>query len=90
MNKNRTINILSTSRTSATVLLLTQPTGFRANNFQTSIKTKKRMKTMTQRKQYARPQMTVVELRHQCCILAGSPGEQQRGADREDYESYEW
>lgn len=47
------------------------------------------MKTMTQRKQYARPQMTVVELRHQCCILAGS-GEQQRGADREDYESYEW
>jgi hypothetical protein len=34
--------------------------------------------------------MTVVELRHQCCILTGSPGEQQRGADREDYESYEW
>lgn len=32
----------------------------------------KTMKTMTQRKQYARPQMTVVELRHQCCILAGS------------------
>ena len=24
------------------------------------------------RKLYARPQMTVVELRHQCCILAGS------------------
>lgn len=48
------------------------------------------MKTMTQRKQYARPQMTVVELRHQCCILAGSGGEQQSGADREDYESYEW
>lgn len=50
----------------------------------------KTMKTMTQRKQYARPQMTVVELRHQCCILAGSPGEQQRGGQREDYESYEW
>lgn len=47
------------------------------------------MKTMTQRKQYARPQMTVVELRHQCCILAGS-GEQQRGADREDYTPEEW
>lgn len=47
------------------------------------------MKTMTQRKQYARPQMRVVELRHQCCILAGS-GEQQRGGQREDYESYEW
>ena len=30
------------------------------------------MKTMTQRKQYARPQMTVVELSHKCCILAGS------------------
>lgn len=30
------------------------------------------MKTMTQRKQYARPQIRVVELRHQCCILAGS------------------
>ena len=30
------------------------------------------MKTMTQRKQYARPQMTVVELRHKCHILAGS------------------
>jgi hypothetical protein len=37
------------------------------------------MKTMTQRKQYARPQMRVVELRHQCCILAGSL------QDREDY-----
>ncbi len=42
------------------------------------------MKTMTQRKQYARPQMTVVELRHQCCILAGSGGE------REDYTPEEW
>lgn len=47
------------------------------------------MKTMTQRKQYARPQMTVVELRHQCCILAASPGEQ-RSAEKQDYESYEW
>lgn len=46
------------------------------------------MKTMTQRKQYARPQMTVVELRHQCCILAAS-GEQ-RSAEKQDYESYEW
>ena len=35
------------------------------------------MKTMTQRKQYARPQMTVVELRHQCYILAGSGGAQE-------------
>lgn len=42
------------------------------------------MKTMTQRKQYARPQMRVVELRHQCCILAGSGGE------REDYTPEEW
>ncbi len=49
------------------------------------------MKTMTQRKQYARPQMTVVELRHQCCILAVSPGgEQQRGGQREDYTPEEW
>lgn len=38
----------------------------------------KTMKTMTQRKQYARPQMRVVELRHQCCILAGSGVEASR------------
>lgn len=42
------------------------------------------MKTMTQRKQYARPQMTVVELRHQCCILAGS-GNEGLGATRGGY-----
>lgn len=41
------------------------------------------------RKLYARPQMTVVELRHQCCILAAS-GEQQRGGQREDYIPEEW
>jgi hypothetical protein len=29
-------------------------------------------------------------LRHQCCILTGSPGEQQRGGQREDYSPEEW
>lgn len=42
------------------------------------------------RRDYMKPAMQVVELKHQCCILAGSPGEQQCGGQRQDYESYDW
>jgi len=42
------------------------------------------------RRDYMKPAMQVVELKHQCHILAGSGGEQQRGGQRQDYESYEW
>ena len=48
----------------------------------------KAMKTMKLR-DYREPAMKVVKLSHQCHILAGS-GEQQSGAQREDYQSQEW
>ena len=32
---------------------------------------------MKQKKEYGRPEMKVVELRHKCCILAGSGGDRQ-------------
>lgn len=41
------------------------------------------------RRDYMKPAMQVIELKHQCCILAAS-GEQQRGGQRQDYESYDW
>ena len=44
---------------------------------------------MKQKKEYGRPEMRVVELRHQCCILAGS-GEEAKHAQKQDYESVEW
>ena len=43
---------------------------------------------METKRQYARPQMRVVELRQRCCILAGS-GEP-KSAQKQDYESEEW
>ena len=42
------------------------------------------------RKDYEKPTTMVVQLHHQCCILTGSPGEQQRGGQREDYIPEEW
>jgi hypothetical protein len=44
---------------------------------------------MTMKREYARPEMRVVELRHKCCILAGS-GSEPAGAQKQDYESEEW
>jgi hypothetical protein len=43
--------------------------------------------TMETKRQYARPQMRVVELRQQCHILTVS-GE--KSAQKQDYESVEW
>lgn len=32
---------------------------------------------MKQKREYGRPEMKVVELRHKCCILTGSGGDRQ-------------
>lgn len=32
---------------------------------------------MKQKREYGRPEMRVVELRHKCCILTGSGGDRQ-------------
>lgn len=50
---------------------------------------KQTIESMTTKRQYARPQMRVVELRQQCHILAGS-GEEAKHAQKQDYESVEW
>ena len=50
---------------------------------------KQTIESMTTKRQYARPQMTVVELRQQCHILAGSEPQGKSASMNVTYEEEE-